>query len=263
MPKDSAEPIAGPNRSRRPLIERLDSHFDVLVELRQLLRKRKPSGNECDSASESVTELVTALHHLISAAEKYFHNGLERVPVPQTAIDESRLARALLLAGTGSRFEPAILFAVREYRIAFENVRRYVNAELPQDIKTDVVARFRQQLDSANQALELLKVTPFEPDVHQPVVPGRHHVKRTVSTELRERVNLIAAVLSPGFEWIDDEGYAQVQAAEVTVYTLANLTIRNTADLDPTVSNDTELSAQTVQPEYLRSQATQRNRRPS
>jgi hypothetical protein len=109
------------------------------------------------------------------------------------------------------------LLAIREYRIAAENVKRYQSADLPEPLKADLLARFRQQLDSSIQSLELLEVQIFEPAVSQAVDPKRHRVMRKITSESEQSRDLIAEVISPGFEWINDEGSVRVVPAHVSV----------------------------------------------
>ena len=77
--------------------------------------------------------------------ERYLVRPTAVEAVSLMGINESRLARALLITGNGTRFEPCILLAIREYRIADENIKRYQSAELPErtQLVYFVIGRFK------------------------------------------------------------------------------------------------------------------------
>lgn len=166
---------------------------------------------------EEAGNLDDAFHRIVLAFEQFVlrHRAIDAVS--ERGVEMSRLVRALLLTGNGARFEPCVLLAIREYRIADENVTRYQNAELPEPLKADLLARFRQQLDSCRQSLELLEVKVFEPTVSEAVDLKRHRVTRRTKSEDEQCSELIAEVISPGFEWVNDEGSVRVVPAHVAV----------------------------------------------
>lgn len=211
-PKTKVAPSA-----RIGLLDRLDELSPLLNELRWKLRRGKSPNGEVDADETSVIELIDALERIVRGFVRFIRPLPQPLPPNMTTIDMQKLTRTLLLTGQGGRFEPAVLLAIREYRTAYDNVGRYAAAELPETLKQDLLARFRQQLDSAAQALEILDVSVFEPQLHQPVVENRHRVTRVVESDDPQLVHCIAGVKSPGFEW-HDEGTLRVEPARVLVY---------------------------------------------
>jgi hypothetical protein len=217
MPTGHASNENASKRTHGTLLDRMDAHLDVLVELRELLRLKKSPPRGDNSFGES--ELGSALLRLVDVVDRMFKTR----PADSGALaglSEQKLARVLLLSGVGSRFEPAILMSIREYRSAHDNVSRYATATLPEPLKADILARFRQQLDGVRQTLQLLEVIPFEPEAGQLVEPGRHRVVRTVVSDTPEHVNRIAKVVSPGFDWMNEQGLPAVEPATVLAFVL-------------------------------------------
>lgn len=207
-------PIQNAGRAENSPHTRADRLEATLNEvLAAVHRQSSPSS----SLNNEAGDLVDAFHRIVLALERFVSRHTAVDDVSERGVDVSRLTRALLITGHGARFEPCVLLAIREYRIADENVKRFLIADLSEPLKADLLARFRQQLDSAQQCLELLEVQVFEPAVSEAVDPKRHRVTRRIKSECEQSRDLIAEVISPGFEWINDEGTARVVPAHVAV----------------------------------------------
>lgn len=197
------------NSNGRTLTEKLDSIHEVLDELRERLN-RTAGHRQRKSLDEHSREFMDAILRTVVAAEELSMTREKNLA--------SAMARSLLAVEKGARFEPCIMQAIRDCRTAYENVRRYRDAELPEPFKADVLARFRQQLFGERQRLEILGVSAFEPKEGDAVDPTRHRVAKSRKCEAAELSEKVAAVQLPGFEWIDDQGNVRVQAAEVIAF---------------------------------------------
>lgn len=208
---------ANGNARVRTFAERLDEGFGALSELRALLRKRNAS-NCVTGPNEAVADLVAALHGIVGNVEELLraNHSINNANEDLATISVSGIARAMLIAG--SRYEPAVLQAMREYRTAFDNVRRYEGVSLPPDIKADVLARFGQQLDYCCQTLRVLDVEPFVPQVGTSLEPIRHRVVKVLPCPYPEHAETIAEVIAPGFGWSDDQVSRRIEPAEVFAY---------------------------------------------
>lgn len=198
------------------LSQRLDEGFDTLAELRALVRKRQ-SRVESFQQSDPANDLANALYAVVGSLDRLLQvrRPSSNPDQAQSTVNVSELARAMLIAGC--RYEPAILQAIREYRTCFDNVRRYSVASLPAEVKADVLARFRQQLDYCWQTLQALDVDPFVPSVGDPVIPTRHRVVKVLACHESAHPESIAEVITPGFEWLDS-GDRRIEPAEVLAF---------------------------------------------
>ncbi len=203
--------------ARNGLLERLSEHLEVLLENRRRLRRAKPPIGDDEAEEATVADLVDAFERLVRGITSLARSMPSLLPPTVTTIDAQKLARALLLSGHGARWEQVVMQAIREYRMAYDNVRRYSAAELPEVLQRDLLARFRQQLDGAAQSLELLNVSIDEPQLRQPLEGHRHRVVRVVASEDPALFLCIAAVVSPGFSWSED-GTPRIDPAKVVVY---------------------------------------------
>jgi len=200
----------------KTLPERLDASFTVLVELRDLLRQARIKQGIAPPATDPKKELIEHLYGVVAAIERCCEIKPESAQTP--LVDLAALARALLTAQKGERFEPCVQQLIRDYRMAYDNVRRYQQSTLPEPYQADVVARFRQQLDCAEQSLHLLKVSAFEPCCGEKLSPSKHRVVKVLSCDSSEIAETVAQVISPGFEWANDQGDRRTQPAEVVAY---------------------------------------------
>lgn len=185
--------------------------------LNEVLAAVRRQSSRSSSLNDDAGDLVDSFHRIALAIDRLVSRHSAVDAVSESNSDVSRLARALLITGNGARLEQCVLHAIREYRIADENLKRYQSADLPEPLKTDLLARFSQQMDSCQQSLELLQVKVFEPAVSEPVDPKRHRVTRRVKSESEQSRDLIAEVISPGFEWINDEGAVRIVPSYVAV----------------------------------------------
>jgi len=197
------------------------------AKLNEVLAAVHRQSSPSSSYNNEAGNLIDAFHRIVLALERLLSRHAAVDDVSERGVDVSRLARALLITGNGARLEPCVLLAIREYRIADENVTRYQSADLPEPLKADLLARFRQQLDSAQQCLELLEVQIFEPAVAEAVDSKRHRVLRKITSEFESSSDTIAEVISPGFEWINDEGSVRVVPAHVAVQMFEPLKTRS------------------------------------
>lgn len=213
----NGSPRNGAGSREKPFSERLDESLATLAELRMSLRARR-GRRDVATDREPLTELVGSLYGVVASLERVLQAQPHHSSPSEhlSTFNAASMARALLI--TGCRYEPAVLQVMREYRTAFDNVRRYAQVALPAEIKSDLVARFRQQLDSAQQTLEVLQVEPFVPEPGSRVDATRLRVLKTIPNTDPELAETVVEVLSPGFAWRDDQGNRRIEPADVIVF---------------------------------------------
>jgi hypothetical protein len=215
---ENSDGRGGVSANSRTQVEKIDAVFEKLIEQRDLLRTNRKSRAHKHDPQSHVRDIVDLLYSLVASLDRYLRAQVADASSREASLDASALVRALLLSDKGARFEPCIFQCIRDYRTAFDNVRRYDRVDLPEAYRVDVLARFRQQLDCADQCLQLLGVDRFEAMPGDSISARRHRVLKTLLCVSVEQAETVESSLFPGFEWIDDQGNCRVQPAEVVAF---------------------------------------------
>lgn len=164
-----------------------------------------------------VQELFISLEQVLSQLRVLLTHRWEPVPPEPGMMQE--LTRALLISGSGERFELAVKAVIRDYCETQEEIRRYSAARLPQAMRADIVTGFTRVLARCQQDLRLLGVAVEEVEPGSPLDLSRHRVVEKRTTSVRQRLDTVCRELSPVFTWKSPSGIDRHHPAQVIAYT--------------------------------------------
>ena len=170
------------------------------------------------SRTAIVRELATTAHHVVSLIELLLNQP--PIPTKDSHSAGADLARALLLSGSGERFEPAIRSAIRAYVETLDEQFRVKHKwELPVDVREDVLAGFERIATTQRQDLIVLGVTIEPVEAGSPLDLEIHQVCERLATEDSDKLQTVQCAITPLFRWRSGNGQESIEPARVAAFT--------------------------------------------
>lgn len=197
----------------------LEQQFDNLA---KAIDQSQTSSSVFESNGQprlTVQELLNYFLQIVGQLRQTFVSHIDEANDPITT---EQIARALVISGSGTGFDPAIRSEIRRYSEAAEEIVRWELMEkISEKTRNEAITGWKRTLGNHRNNLEMLGVVIEEIEVGTEYQPGNHQLEREVPTHVSQSRNTVARAVTPLFAWRDTSGQASSQPARVWVYTKA------------------------------------------